>query len=69
VEGGGLAVLLLSRLSSLTQLYTLAMDVHGRLRTEAHQEVTGACVGGGVDGFSLKRGVMGLDLGALGGSG
>ncbi|GBF87381.1 N-acetyltransferase [Raphidocelis subcapitata] len=41
VEGGGLVVLLLSRLSSLTQLYTLAMDVHGRLRTEAHQDVTG----------------------------
>lgn len=42
VEGGGLVVLLLSRLQSLTQLYTLAMDVHARLRTEAHQDVTGA---------------------------
>ena len=42
VEGGGLVILLLSQLASLTQLYGLAMDAHGRLRTEAHQEVTGA---------------------------
>jgi N-acetyltransferase 10 len=41
VEGGGLVILLLSRLDSLTQLYTLAMDVHARLRTEAHADVTG----------------------------
>lgn len=41
VEGGGLVVLLLSNLSSLTQLYTLTMDVHARLRTDAHQTVTG----------------------------
>ncbi len=41
VEGGGLVVLLLSSLSSLTQLYTLTMDVHSRLRTDAHQTVTG----------------------------
>eukprot|EP00877_Chromochloris_zofingiensis_P001222 jgi/Chrzof1/110/Cz01g03250.t1 len=41
VEGGGLVVMLLSNLRSLTQLYTLTMDVHNRLRTEAHQEVTG----------------------------
>jgi hypothetical protein len=34
-------VLLLSNLSSLTQLYTLTMDVHARLRTDAHQTVTG----------------------------
>ena len=37
VEGGGIIVLLLSNLNSLTQLYTLSMDVHGRLRTESHQ--------------------------------
>jgi tRNA(Met) C34 N-acetyltransferase TmcA len=42
VEGGGLVILLLSNLSSLTQLYTLTMDVHSRLRTDAHQTVTGA---------------------------
>jgi N-acetyltransferase 10 len=41
VEGGGLVILLLSNLSSLTQLYTLTMDVHSRLRTDAHQTVTG----------------------------
>lgn len=37
VEGGGLVVLLLSNLKSLTQLYTLTMDSHARLRTESHQ--------------------------------
>lgn len=37
VEGGGLIVLLLSNLNSLTQLYSLTMDVHARLRTESHQ--------------------------------
>lgn len=41
VEGGGIVVLLLSTLRSLTQLYSLSMDVHARLRTESHQEVTG----------------------------
>ncbi len=41
VEGGGIIVLLLSTLNSLTQLYTLTMDVHARFRTESHQEVTG----------------------------
>lgn len=41
VEGGGLVIMLLSNLSSLTQLYTLTMDVHARLRTDAHQTVTG----------------------------
>jgi N-acetyltransferase 10 len=39
VEGGGLVVLLLSTLDSLTKLYTLTMDVHARLRTESHQLV------------------------------
>ena len=42
VEGGGIVVLLLSTLRSLTQLFTLTMDVHARLRTESHQEVRGA---------------------------
>lgn len=42
VEGGGIIVLLLSTLTSLTQLYSLTMDVHTRFRTESHQEVTGA---------------------------
>lgn len=39
VEGGGLVVLLLSSLDSLTKLYSLSMDVHARLRTESHQNV------------------------------
>lgn len=41
VEGGGIIVLLLSNMSSLTQLYDLTMDVHSRFRTESHQEVVG----------------------------
>lgn len=41
VEGGGICVLLLSSMSSLSRLYSLAMDVHLRFRTEAHAEVTG----------------------------
>lgn len=36
VEGGGLVVLLLSSLSSLSSLYTMVMDVHARFRTESH---------------------------------
>jgi len=35
VEGGGLVVLLLSQLDSLTRLYELTMDAHARLRTAA----------------------------------
>ncbi len=46
VEGGGMVVLLLSSLQSLTQLYSLAMDAHARLRTESHQAVVGACAAG-----------------------
>ena len=38
-------VMLLSNLKSLTQLYTVTMDVHSRLRTESHQ----VCGGGGRD--------------------
>lgn len=41
VEGGGVVVMLLSTLTSLSQLYSLTMDCHSRLRTESHQEVTG----------------------------
>lgn len=37
VEGGGLVVMLVSNLTSLTQLYSVTMDVHNRLRTESHQ--------------------------------
>ncbi len=48
VEGGGIVVLLLSNLTSLTQLYSLTMDVHVRLRTESHQ------VGGGAQRRPLR---------------
>ncbi|CAJ1056420.1 RNA cytidine acetyltransferase [Xyrichtys novacula] len=41
VEGGGIVVLLLRTMNSLKQLYTMAMDVHSRYRTEAHQDVVG----------------------------
>ncbi|KAF9609215.1 hypothetical protein IFM89_014409 [Coptis chinensis] len=41
VEGGGLIVLLLRSLTSLTSLYTMAMDVHERFRTESHSDTTG----------------------------
>jgi len=39
VEGGGIVVLLLKTMTSLRQLYTMAMDVHSRFRTEAHADV------------------------------
>jgi N-acetyltransferase 10 len=39
VEGGGLVLLLLKGMKSLKQLYTLAMDIHSRYRTEAHGDV------------------------------
>ncbi|EIW67515.1 hypothetical protein TREMEDRAFT_33355 [Tremella mesenterica DSM 1558] len=39
VEGGGIVVLLLKTMTSLRQLYTMAMDVHARYRTDAHQFV------------------------------
>ena len=41
VEGGGIIVLLLSNMESLSQLYTMTMDVHSRFRTESHQHVVG----------------------------
>ena len=41
VEGGGIIVLLISTLRSLTQLYSLTMDVHSRLKTESHGDVRG----------------------------
>ena len=41
-EGGGIIVLLLTcNLESLSQLYTLTMDVHSQFRTESHRGVTG----------------------------
>ena len=43
VEGGGIVVLLLRSMESLTQLYTMSMDVHARLRTEARVNVHGQC--------------------------
>ncbi|CAG2104312.1 unnamed protein product [Medioppia subpectinata] len=39
VEGGGIVAVLLNSVDSLKQLHTMAMDVHQRYRTEAHQEV------------------------------
>jgi len=39
VEGGGIVVLLLRTVASLQQLYTMSMDVHSRLRTEAHHDI------------------------------
>lgn len=44
VEGGGCILLLLRTMSSLKQLYTMTMDVHARLRTASHQQVTGRFV-------------------------
>ncbi|KAJ0771260.1 putative tRNA(Met) cytidine acetyltransferase [Helianthus annuus] len=41
VEGGGLIILLLRSLTSLTSLYTMVMDVHERFRTESHSLATG----------------------------
>ncbi|WWC88412.1 uncharacterized protein L201_003323 [Kwoniella dendrophila CBS 6074] len=39
VQGGGIVVLLLKTMNSLKQLYAMAMDVHSRYRTDAHQFV------------------------------
>ena len=39
IEGGGIIAVLLNTVDSLKQLYTMAMDVHQRYRTEAHQDV------------------------------
>lgn len=41
VSGGGLVILLINTMSSLRQLYSLTMDAHSRLRTEAHHNVVG----------------------------
>lgn len=38
IEGGGLVFVLVKNMSNLKQLYTLAMDVHKRFRTESHHE-------------------------------
>jgi len=39
VAGGGLVVIMLRAMSSLKQLYTIAMDVHSRYRTEKLRDV------------------------------
>lgn len=39
VQGGGLIVLLINDMKSLKQLFSLTMDVHARLRTEAFHKV------------------------------
>ncbi|KPA76269.1 hypothetical protein ABB37_08005 [Leptomonas pyrrhocoris] len=39
VKGGGLIVILFRAMRSLKQLYTIAMDVHARYRTEAQKDV------------------------------
>jgi N-acetyltransferase 10 len=39
VEGGGIIILLIKTVTSLTQLYTMTMDVHNRFRTSAYHEV------------------------------
>jgi len=41
VSGGGLVILLVSTMTSLRKLYSLTMDSHARLRTEAHNKVVG----------------------------
>ena len=64
VEGGGVIVLLVSSLDSLTKLYTMSMDVHARFRTESHQQArrTGetralclSCTGASPAGGSARR--------------
>lgn len=39
VEGGGMIIFLLPKMNSLKQLYTMAMDVHARFRTESQHDV------------------------------
>lgn len=39
VQGAGLTILLLNKMTSLKNLYSLSMDVHARLRTESHSHV------------------------------
>lgn len=41
VEGGGLIVMLVRKMSSLKQLYSLTMDVHARYRTPSQTNVVG----------------------------
>ena len=48
VEGGGVIVLLLSKMDSLQSLYTMTMDVHARFRTES-QQVGHAAIHGSMD--------------------
>ncbi|KNC50569.1 N-acetyltransferase [Thecamonas trahens ATCC 50062] len=39
VEGGGLVIMLLKNMASLSSLYSMTMDVHSRYRTEAYSQV------------------------------
>jgi N-acetyltransferase 10 len=39
VEGGGIVVLLLKKMTSLTQVYNMSMDVHARFKSAAYQEI------------------------------
>uniref|UniRef100_A0A6B2KWW6 RNA cytidine acetyltransferase n=1 Tax=Arcella intermedia TaxID=1963864 RepID=A0A6B2KWW6_9EUKA len=39
VSGGGMIVMLLKTMNSLKQLYTMALDIHNRFRTDAHQDI------------------------------
>ncbi|CAM9182779.1 unnamed protein product [Chrysoparadoxa australica] len=39
VEGGGMVCLLMKSVESVQQLFTMAMDVHDRFRTESHDKV------------------------------
>ncbi|XP_063708521.1 RNA cytidine acetyltransferase [Culicoides brevitarsis] len=39
VEGGGLVILLLKTVSSLTSLFSINMDIHNKFKTETHQDV------------------------------
>ncbi|ESQ44276.1 hypothetical protein EUTSA_v10005765mg [Eutrema salsugineum] len=41
VEGGGMIVIIIRSLASLTSLCTMVMDVHDRFRTESHSEAAG----------------------------
>ncbi|XP_074273560.1 RNA cytidine acetyltransferase 2-like [Silene latifolia] len=41
VEGGGIILLLIRSINSLTSLCTMVMDVHERYRTESHSEAAG----------------------------
>ncbi len=54
VEGGGIVVLLVSSLDSLSKLYTMSMDVHARFRTESHQQARARRASGGSSGCAWQ---------------